>query len=216
MRLRHIRHEMALHTLREGPGPSLLLLHGMFGAGRDWQEAAAAWPGSVHALDFPGHGESEWLQGGAYAPEHLVASADIALQQIGPALVAGSGLGAYIALLLSGGRATDIPATLLLPGSGLNGAGDEPDHRRPLPDFAELARAKVPGGSDPLVASLELFWRPRRYAQIFATTARCLLLADDGEARPPWWEEARRSPTAQSVRGSTAEMLAELARHAER
>ncbi len=212
MRLRHARHHIELHQLSQRRGPALLFLHQMFGSSADGEPLTAAWEGSVYALDFPGHGRSEWLPGGAYYPEYFAASADIALQQIGTAVVAGAGVGAYVALLLAGGRPDLIPAALLLPGVGLAGGGVAPDPSQPLPDFATWSRIKT-NGSDPLVTGMEMFPRPPDFTQRFAAAARRVLLAEDGSARPPWWEEARTSPSAVAVSGSVGEMLAVLAAH---
>lgn len=209
MRLRHARQHLELHQLSDRSGRSLLLLHELFGSSEDWQAVSDAWPGPVYALDFPGHGRSDWLAGGAYWPEYFAASVDIALQQIGAAAIAGAGFGAYMALLIAGGRPDLVPAALLLPGAGLAGIGSDPDLSRPLPDFAALTSRASPG-SDPLVAGVELYWRPTEYVEMLAASAHCLLLAEDDNPRPPWWEQARKSRAARSVEGMLADMLFEL------
>lgn len=212
MRLRHARRSIELHTLRSQPGVDLLVLHSQFGSATEAVSFAEHWPGPVHALDFPGHGASEWLEGGAYCPEHLVASADLALQQIdAPIALVGVGLGAYVGLLLAGGRADRVGAALLLPGRGLEGGGPEPNPVRELPTLHErLATVSSDHGNDPLVVGLDLFCRPPEYAARFAAAARRLHLVEDGEPRPPWWEAARRSPNAITTRGHLAALLAAL------
>lgn len=211
MRLSHARTEIELHRLSSEAGPTLLLLHQLFGSSAEWSGVAEAWPGTVYALDFSGHGRSQWFEGGAYSAEHFAANADIALQEIGPAVVAGAGLGAYVALLIAGGRPSLVPGALLLPGCGLAGAGAEPDNTRALPDFNASLRADRNGG-DPMTVCVEMFLRPTEYARRFADAARCLLLAEDCSARPPWWHEIRNSHAARPVRGSVAELLPALAR----
>ena len=109
MRLQHARTALELHELSHRDGPSLLLLHALGGSSVDWSEAPALWPGRVYALDFSGHGRSEWVRGGVYLPEFLVADADIALAHIGAAALAGAGVGAYVALLLAGARHQQVP-----------------------------------------------------------------------------------------------------------
>src|SRR5262249_3278934 len=94
MRITHGRIELELHELARRDGPRLLLLHTCSGSSEDWGEAPAAWPGSVYALDFTGHGRSDWLVGGGYYPELLAADADVALTHTGPVVIAGAGLGA--------------------------------------------------------------------------------------------------------------------------
>jgi len=208
MRLRHARQDLELHVSGSSVGPNLLVLHAQFSSAAEAMPLAAAWPGRVYALDFPGHGASDWIGGGAYCPEHLVASADIALQHIdGPTAVAGVGLGAYIALLLAGGRADSITGALLVPGAGLDGAGPEPNPGRVATLYDLLPARPVAPGTDPLVVGLDLFCRPPEYAARFAQAARSLLLAEDGGSRPPWWEEVRKSPRATVMHDDPAILL---------
>jgi pimeloyl-ACP methyl ester carboxylesterase len=172
--------------------------------------AAELWPGPVFALDFSGHGSSGPLRGGAYHPEILAGDADAALAHIGPARLAGAGVGAYVALLLAGGRPDVVPGALLLPGPGLEGGG-----AAPAPAFDTQARwadlgALLPG-SDPAVRRLERDIRPPDYAEAFARAARRLLLSEGDFARPPWWEAVRAGPTATPVPGNLAGGLARLA-----
>ncbi|MBK7726097.1 MAG: alpha/beta hydrolase [Dehalococcoidia bacterium] len=123
----HNQVKLALHTLREGDGPSLLLLHAL---GEHSPGAVPAefetWPGRIFALDFTGHGASTVPGGGGYTAEVLMGDADSALWMTGPATVAGRGLGAYIALLIAGGRPELVRGAILLDGPGLAGGGDRP------------------------------------------------------------------------------------------
>ena len=207
MRLTHGRVTLELHELARRDGPSLLLLHSLYGSSADWGEAPATWHGSVFALDFAGHGQSDRVVGGGYHPELLVGDADAALAHIGSAAVAGAGLGAYIALLLAGARRDAVPAALLLPGAGLWGGGALPDFERDFPDFD--AAGGGAGLYDPLVRTLDRDVRPVDYAESFAHAARWLLLAEDGTPRPPWWEAARRGD-AEAVSGDLRAALARL------
>ena len=210
--------------LREQPsaaGPGLLLLHALGGSSGDWQEHASAWPGPAHALDFCGHGRSGRLTGGAYYSELLAADADAALAHLGAVHVAGSGIGAYVALLLAGARPEAVAGALLLPGAGLAGGGPEPaagdgtgnpytPASLPAPERGLLERpATDPRG----VRLLEHELRPPDYARSFGEAARGLWLAEDGGARPPWWEALRPLPTARALRcDSTAAALSAFAR----
>ena len=58
-RLHHSKVELALHTLREGEGRALLLLHGL---GERTPAAAppelATWPGPIYGLDFTATGRA--------------------------------------------------------------------------------------------------------------------------------------------------------------
>jgi pimeloyl-ACP methyl ester carboxylesterase len=199
MRIHHGRIWLELHELVRRDGPALLLLHTLHGSSRDWGDGApAAWPGSVYALDFSGHGDSDWISGGGYYPELLASDADAALAHIGRAALAGAGLGAYVALLLAGARPESVPAALLLPGAGLDGSGAAPDYDRGFPILsptAEPART----GCDPLVMILDDTVRPFDYAAAFAENASRLLLLEDHTPRPPWWEAVRASVKAEVV-----------------
>jgi pimeloyl-ACP methyl ester carboxylesterase len=189
----HGRVRLALHGLRVVDGPALLLLHGLRSSCAEWNAAELPWPGAVYALDFSGHGGSAPVRGGGYTPELLAGDADAALAHLGSATLAGRGLGAYVALLLAGGRPGDVPGALLLPGPGLAGGGAGPDFEAPrTPSLA------LPQPSDAFGA-LERDVRPEAYAETFARSARRLLLAEDGSALPPWWIAARRSPGAAVV-----------------
>ena len=209
MRIRHGRIALELHELRASPGPALLLLHGLYGSSREWGEAVGQWAGPVYALDFCGHGRSEWLVGGGYTPELLAADADASLAQIGPAKLAGAGLGAYVAVLLSGARPDLVPAALLLPGAGMNGGGAAPDFRRELRVVFDAVPAT--NGCDPLVSFLDYDVRPTDYAESFARSAHTLLLVEDGTPRPPWWQTVAEIGTAQPVSADLASALRRLA-----
>lgn len=211
MRLRHARTEIELHELAPGDGLPLLLLHALGGSSADWGELSALWPGRVCGLDFCGHGASEWMRGGVYVPELLAADADIALAQLGHAALIGTGVGAYAALLLAGGRPTEVPAALLLPGRGLAGGGVEPDFDRPwLQVVTPALNPPLPPGCDPRLCALELDPRPADYAARFAAQARRLLLLEDGTARPPWWEAARHGGQAVALDGDLPAAIAHL------
>ena len=197
MRITHGRVTLELHELARREGPTVLLLHALYGSSDDWGETPAAWPGRVYALDFAGHGKSDWVAGGVYYPENLAADIDAALQHIGGAAIAGAGLGAYLGLLVAGARPDLVSAALLLPGAGLDGGGAVPDFDAPFPDLDHPAPAA--SGADPLVRLLEVYVRPVEYAAPFAQAARRLLLVEDGSPRPPWWEAVRRSPAAEAA-----------------
>ncbi len=125
--LTHNRVELALHELRASNGPKLLLLHGLGEASpAAVPDFAAGWPGAVHALDFTGHGASTLPVGGGYTAEILMADADRALHELGDATVIGRGLGAYIALLVCGARATQVRGAVLADGPGLSGGPTVP------------------------------------------------------------------------------------------
>jgi pimeloyl-ACP methyl ester carboxylesterase len=211
MRIRNGRTNLELHERRSGRGTSLLLLHELHGSAKDWGDEIDIWSGPVFALDFSGHGASEWVSGGAYLPEHLLADADVALAAIRPAALIGKGIGAYVALLLAGTRPDDVPGALLLAGNGLAGGGPSPAFEGPR--FARYLNSQpvVRNGADPRLSILEGDIRPPDYVEPFARAARCLLFGSDGAARPEWWEAARRSPCAVDASTNLAEGIVQLA-----
>lgn len=211
IRVRHARIELAVHELADRDGPTLLLLHALGADGRGWGTLPSAWRGRVVALDFSGHGASQWLRGGAYTPELLAADADAVLAEIGPAVLAGAGVGAYVALLVAGARAAQVPAALLLPGAGLSGGGPEPDWDRPvLRGVTPTAHPPLPPGCDPQCCALLADPRPPEYAARFAAAARRLNLLEDDTPRPPWWDAVRASANATVVTGDGAAALDRL------
>lgn len=125
--LTHNRVKLALHTLRGGEGRPLLHLHALGEESPSGvPEDLAEWPGPVFALDFTGHGASTVPGGGGYTAEVLMGDADAALNRIGEATVVGRGLGAYIALMLSGARPHRVHGAILCDGAGLAGGGERP------------------------------------------------------------------------------------------
>lgn len=128
----HGKLRLALHTLRAGgEGHALLLLHGLGERSPTRLPAHfASWPGPVHALDFTGHGASDLPIGGGYTAEILMGDVDAALAKIGPATICGRGLGAYVALLIAGGRPAQVLGAILCDGPGLAGGGPQPGSPR--------------------------------------------------------------------------------------
>jgi pimeloyl-ACP methyl ester carboxylesterase len=203
-RLRSGRIEVALHTLRDAEGPTLLCLHALGGRAADFAELAPHWSGRVLALDFAGHGASARPRGASYTPELLAGDADAALAHAGgPVRLLGVGVGAYVALLLAGARPAQVPAAYLLPGRGLEGGGamprfyvDADAQRTESARLLEAAAHRDAPGADPMARVLDSDPRPPDYARAFADAARRLLLAEDGALRPPWWEQAREAAGA--------------------
>lgn len=187
--LTHNKIKLALHHLSEGDGRPLLLLHGLGEASADrvppW---AAAWPGPVTALDFTGHGRSTVPSGGGYSAETIMADADAALAELGEVTIVGRGLGAYVALMLAGARATQVRGAVLADGPGLAGGAIGPTSQ----SFVTLPPRATP--PDPYALfELSRDLRPPDYATLFVR------LAVEGSGmdepiivsaivRPPWLE----------------------------
>jgi pimeloyl-ACP methyl ester carboxylesterase len=223
-RIRHGRIELALHSRPGRRGPPLLLLHALNTA-HTWDLHEIPWAGPVHALDLAGHGASDWLRGGGYTPELFAADADNALAHLGDeargVCIAGSGIGAYAALLLGGARPEQVSAVLLMPGEGLGRGAGEPDFEQRPQRWAPLEPTSAEHRSDPALVRLNDAIRPRDYARSFAERARQILLLEDAdttaEALPGWWQIAAETPGARKVGpGFTdaLEALADLAPHA--
>lgn len=183
----HNRVQLALHTLRDGEGPALLHLHALGERSpAEVPEDLVAWPGPVFALDFTGHGASTVPGGGGYTAEVLMGDADAALNRIGPATVVGRGLGAYIALMLSGARPGPVRGAVLCDGAGLAGGGERP---------GPIAVRGVPGQRstpDPFaLVELSSDLRPTEYVTRFVEiAAEHSPLAEPisvaARARPDW------------------------------
>lgn len=206
--LAHYRIRLALHELRRAGGRPLLLLHGLAERSPETVPAElAGWPGPVHALDFTGHGASTVPRGGGYTCELLMADADLALARLGAATLVGRGLGAYIALLLAGGRPKLVRGAVLRDGPGLAGGSARPGTPQiPTAD----PRAKAP--PDPLaLAELASDVRPPDYANAYVRQAAHfsgldLPLHVCASERPEWLQAVVEQP---GVRESTlAEALA--------
>jgi pimeloyl-ACP methyl ester carboxylesterase len=185
--LTHNRVKLALHHLRSGAGQPLLHLHALGEHSPGHVPAdIESWPGPVFALDFTGHGASTVPGGGGYTSEVLMGDADAALQMLGTATVVGRGLGAYIALLIAGGRPQQVQGAILCDGAGLVGGGDEP---------GPLVVRGVPGkptSPDPFaLVELASDLRPPDYVVRFAELAAehsglAQPISVAAKARPDW------------------------------
>ena len=186
--LLHDKVRLALHEIQPGEKRTLLLLHGLGEAApKTVLPELEGWSGSIHALDFTGHGDSTVPAGGGYTPELLAADADSALAHLGPATVLGRGLGAWVALLLAGSRPALVRGAILCDGPGLAGGGPEfADAGLPL----EVARGPAPPDPAALV-ELAADVRPPGYATLLLRQARHLsglempVTVCAGQ-RPPW------------------------------
>jgi pimeloyl-ACP methyl ester carboxylesterase len=159
---------LALHHLRRGDGRPLLLLHGLAeSTPSEVPDHLAAWSGPVVGLDFTGHGRSTVPAGGGYTAEALMADADAALIETGPATVLGRGLGAYIALLIAGARPSHVRGAILADGPGLVGGGIRPAS----PSLVPIDPDQPPVPDPHALAELSRDVRPPDYAAEFARMA---------------------------------------------
>jgi len=118
---------LALHTLADGEGRPLLLLHGLGEQSPLTRPAwTSSWRGPVLALDFTGHGDSDVPVSGGYTPEGLMSDVDAVLAVHGPVTIVGRGFGAWVALLIAGARTSLVHGVVLFDGSGSAGGGSQP------------------------------------------------------------------------------------------
>jgi len=198
--LSHGRAELALHRLRESTAASAVrpLLH-LHGLGERAPATAPSlydpWAGPVYALDFTGHGASTVPKGGGYTCEMLMADADAALAALGEVTVVGRGLGAYVAVLLAGGRPSMVRGAILRDGPGLVGGGITPTS--PHVAFIDPAATAPP---DPWAfAELTRDPRPPDYATSFVRQAVHFSEVSEpitvcGVGRPAWLEAVIAEP----------------------
>jgi pimeloyl-ACP methyl ester carboxylesterase len=198
-RLRHNMIELALHELRPGGNGArpLLLVHGLGEATPTAAPAwAASWPGAVFGLDLTGHGESDVPAGGGYTPEVLMADVDTAVATLGPSTLVGRGLGAYLCLLLAGGRPGVVRGAVLADGPGLAGGTTGP----PSPTVVTVPAAEEGTAPDPwALAELTRDVRPRDYAVTFARSAVQQSgletpIVVTARYRPPWLQAVAAEP----------------------
>jgi pimeloyl-ACP methyl ester carboxylesterase len=224
--LTHNRIRLALHTLRDatGDGRPLLLLHGLGERTPDTVPAwAEAWPGSVHGLDFTGHGASSLPAGGGYTAEILLADADAALAHLlglsgaSAITVVGRGLGAYVALMLAGARAAQVHGAVLCDGSGLIGGATQPTSQS-LVTLQPASTTPDPYALHELAHDL----RPPDYATLFVRLAVEGSGLDEpitvaAVVRPPWMAavvgEYGVATVTATDRSSTAVVAEALARY---
>jgi pimeloyl-ACP methyl ester carboxylesterase len=193
--LQHNRISLALHCIKEGSGPPLLLLHGLSESAADMSTLPVNWNGPVWALDFTGHGESSVPRGGGYSAEILMADVDVALRHIGEATIVGRGLGGYIGFLIAGARPQLVRGVVIMDGPGLSGGAIQ------ATSSSEIAITDRPGTTPDPWALIELSRdaRPPNYAVTFvrlATTGSSLdePIAVTCKVTPPWVEAIRAEP----------------------
>lgn len=193
---------LALHHVapgqRDTAAAPLLLLHGLGESAAARHPASTTWPGPVWALDFTGHGASTVPYGGGYTAEVLMGDADVALAHLGPCTVLGRGLGAYVALLITGARPHLVQGAVLCDGPGITGGGIGPTSSAVLTiDDADGGRSSAP---DPwALIELSRDVRPPDYATSFARQATQLSglgypIAVCARWRPPWLDAVANEP----------------------
>jgi pimeloyl-ACP methyl ester carboxylesterase len=99
---------LALHALECGEGEPTLLLHGWLDHAGSFDTLAPLLPGRTVALDFRGHGDSQWVgAGGFYHFVEYVADLDAVLEALSPgapARIVGHSMGAAVGLVYAAAR----------------------------------------------------------------------------------------------------------------
>jgi len=99
---------LKLHCVERGEGELTLLLHGWLDHAGSFDLLAPLLPGRTVALDFRGHGDSQWVgAGGFYHFVEYIADLDGVLEALSPqepARIVGHSMGAAAALIYAGVR----------------------------------------------------------------------------------------------------------------
>jgi pimeloyl-ACP methyl ester carboxylesterase len=99
---------LKLHALERGQGAPVLLLHGWLDHAHSFDLLAPLLPGRTVALDFRGHGDSQWVgPGGFYHFLEYVADIDEVVEQLspdGPIRIVGHSMGAAAGLMYAAAR----------------------------------------------------------------------------------------------------------------
>jgi pimeloyl-ACP methyl ester carboxylesterase len=94
---------MLLNTVEMGEGPPLVLIHGLFGAARNWGaiQKRLATQHRVLAMDLRNHGESPPAEGMAHATTARDVAETLRARGVGRATVVGHSLGGKVAMALA-------------------------------------------------------------------------------------------------------------------
>jgi pimeloyl-ACP methyl ester carboxylesterase len=99
---------LGLHALERGEGEPTVLLHGWLDHAGSFDTLAPLLPGRTVALDFRGHGDSQWVgAGGFYHFVEYVADLDAVLESLSPAAparIVGHSMGAAVGLVYAAAR----------------------------------------------------------------------------------------------------------------
>lgn len=96
---------MMLNALERGEGETTLLLHGWLDHAHSFDLLAPLLPGRTVALDFRGHGDSDWAPAASfYHFVEYLADLDAVLDQTSATRIVGHSMGAAVALLYAGAR----------------------------------------------------------------------------------------------------------------
>lgn len=105
---------MPLYKTETGAGPTVVILHGLFGSSRNWGNIAQAMAGEARmvSFDLPNHGASPWVESMTY-PAMAAAVAEEIAALGAPVTVLGHSMGGKVAMCLALTR-PDLVARLMV------------------------------------------------------------------------------------------------------
>lgn len=120
---------LKLHAVERGEGEPTLLLHGWLDHAGSFDLLAPLLPGRTVALDFRGHGDSQWVgAGGFYHFVEYMADLDAVLEQLSPeqpARIVGHSMGAAAALIYAATRPGRVSHLTMIDAMPLSLSADE-------------------------------------------------------------------------------------------
>lgn len=107
---------VALAYEQYGTGKPVLILHGLFGSGRNWQPIAKrlAAEHRVYTLDLRNHGSSPWADSMTYGEMAEDVHAFIVQQQLAPVTLVGHSMGGKVAMVLALEHASMVQRVLVV------------------------------------------------------------------------------------------------------
>jgi pimeloyl-ACP methyl ester carboxylesterase len=203
-----------------GDGPPILLLHGMAAHSHWWDAVAPRWQGVLRAaaLDFRGHGDSDWAADGVYSADLWMEDIETARRALGweRFILCGHSMGARMALNYAErnpGRLIGVAAVDFLPEvrsnrpSRFSRASGRPQPVYPTRDDAVARFRLEPGGTTMDAEATRALGlesvRPSGSGWTWKFDWRCLSIPI-----PPVWPQlaAVRVP-ALVVRGGLSELI---------
>ena len=149
---------LKLHAIDRGQGRPTLLLHGWLDHAHSFDLLAPLLPGRTVALDFRGHGDSQWVgPGGFYHFVEYIADLDEVAEQLSPGeplRIVGHSMGAAAALVYAASRPGRVAHLTMIDAVPLKISPDEvparftsylldlrktPRKRRPVSSVADAA-----------------------------------------------------------------------------
>ncbi|MCA1825342.1 MAG: alpha/beta fold hydrolase [Myxococcales bacterium] len=120
---------MKLHAIERGQGRPTLLLHGWLDHAHSFDLLAPLLPGRTAALDFRGHGDSQWVgAGGFYHFVEYIADLDEVAEQLSPSeplRIVGHSMGAAAALVYAAARPARVEHLTMIDAVPLKISTDE-------------------------------------------------------------------------------------------